>query len=211
MPLIRTITTAGGSRLGLWHIQEPEEVLREQLQASPDVEEELQALSHPPRRVEWLASRLLLQHLHGQMPLHLTKDEQGKPHLNGSSSCCSITHGGGWAAAAVGPQPLGTDLEVVREQILRIAPRFAHEEERAWVPSLQHPHYLTVMWCAKEAIFKLWGRGSVTFREDIRLEPFRLQDGLLHARFRRGSDWQEYVIHFCPLGEAAYWAWVEAG
>jgi len=45
---------------------------------------------------------------------------------------------------------------------------------------------LTLLWSAKEAMFKWWGRGDVDFSEVMRVEPFAMQDlGIIRARFMK--------------------------
>lgn len=102
-------------------------------------------------------------------PIHHNAD--GKPHLpEQPERHLSIAHhtgpAGCWAAASIGNQPVGIDVERIRDQIVRIAPRFLHPDEvEALAGSVAG---MTVVWAAKECMFKAFGPG-LDFREDLRV------------------------------------------
>lgn len=94
------------------------------------------------------------------------KDENGKPHLNNSEAYISISHTPEFLAVAYHPtQKLGIDLEKERPQILKIAHRVFSESE---ILEINDDIYTaTVMWSAKEALYKLYGKRKVDFRENL--------------------------------------------
>ena len=135
---------------------------------------ELVLITHPAQRVEWLACRVAIWELidrQGGVYRGLQKDEFGKPHLVGINQHISLSHTAGWAAAALHrTKPVGIDVEPIREQFRRVVPRVLSVSEIAHAAN--DPNRLAVYWCAKEALYKLYGKRQLTFREHLLIEPF---------------------------------------
>lgn len=76
-------------------------------------------------------------------------------------------------------------------------------------PERQTPnHKLTLLWSAKEAVFKWWSYGNVDFSEMIRLQPFELQpSGSFGALFRSNKDEWPLTLHY-RLFDQLCLAWV---
>lgn len=135
---------------------------------------ELALITHSAQRVEWLACRVAIRELidrQGELYQGLQKDEFGKPYLVGISQHISLSHTAGWAAAALHrTKPVGIDIEPIREQFRRVVPRVLSVSEIAHAAN--DPNRLAVYWCAKEALYKLYGKRQLTFREHLLIEPF---------------------------------------
>lgn len=156
-----------GALWGLWEIVEPEH----ELQHAWDFP--LTATFHRfkirSRRKEWLAGRLLLQHLANKMAisfLGVEKDEHQKPHLVESDCQISLSHTKGFATAIIHPKtPIGIDIERNNPKINRIIKKFLNEREVKASQSKEAE--LLAYWCAKEAMYKLNGRKGMIFKEQI--------------------------------------------
>ena len=127
------------------------------------------------QRVEWLACRIAMRGLAIQNGLTykgLVKDEYGKPYLIGEITAhLSISHTGGWAAAVWHRnRPVGIDIEPIRDQFTRVVPRVLSESEIAHAAG--RPDRLAVYWCAKECLYKLYGKRQLTVREHLHIDPF---------------------------------------
>lgn len=137
-------------------------------------QEELASISHPAQRIEWLACRVAVRQLveaQGMSYAGLQKDAFGKPHLVGSPWHISLSHTAGWAAAVLHRlRPVGIDIEPIRDQFRRVVPRVLSESEIAHAAG--DANRLAVYWCAKEALYKLYGKRRLTFREHLHIEPF---------------------------------------
>jgi len=158
----------------LWPIAEEETTLRAGLVLTMPEQEDLASISHPMQRVEWLACRVAIRQLVEEQGLTyrgLYKDEFGKPHLIGAPWHISLSHTNGWAAAVLHrTRPVGIDIEPIRDQFRRVVPRVLSEEEIAHAAG--EPARLAVYWCAKEALYKLYGKRQLSFREHLHVEPF---------------------------------------
>lgn len=151
-----------------------EPMLRAGLVLTAPEEAELAGVRHPAQRVEWLACRVAIRQLaeaQGITYAGLWKDRFGKPHLIGTNWHISLSHTGGWAAVVLHRlRPVGIDVEPIREQFGRVVPRVLSEGEIAHAAG--QPGRLAVYWCAKEALYKLYGKRELSFREHLHVEPF---------------------------------------
>jgi len=127
----------------------------------------------------------------------VVKDDKGKPHLTPATADISISHSGQLAAVYVSEAgPCGVDLEMVGDKVLRIERKFCSEAESDSLDRVLHREALHLIWGAKEALYKLYGRKEVDFRTQLHIEPFEpaAQGHLfghtrlpgLEARFRLG-------------------------
>jgi phosphopantetheinyl transferase len=208
------------TRLAVWKIEEDENFFQVPLQRD---------ITHPHKRRQHLAGRYLLRYLFPEFPLELIKiADTRKPYLEDEAFHFSISHCGDFAAAIVSKNKrVGVDIEVTSPKVNRIKHKFLHEEELANLvheESLSYPAFgntpeslhqhpqskLTLLWSAKEAIFKWWSFGNVDFSEMIRLQPFELQpSGTFGALFRSKECDFPLKLHY-RVFEQLCLAWVDA-
>ncbi|HWW62107.1 MAG TPA: 4'-phosphopantetheinyl transferase superfamily protein [Thermoanaerobaculia bacterium] len=87
------------------------------------------------RRNEWLLSRQAAKRL-------------------GTRRYVSYSHSGNYAGAASDDEPIGIDVQVVRDLDERVAHLFLSDAETAAMQRCTLPHRLLHFWCAKEAAWK---------------------------------------------------------
>ncbi|WP_425276921.1 4'-phosphopantetheinyl transferase family protein [Spirosoma oryzicola] len=183
-------------------ITEDEPTLRADLTLTAPEQEDLAGISHPAQRVEWLACRVAVKSLveaQGLAYAGLQKDEYGKPHLIGAPWHISLSHTGGWAAAVLHrTRPVGIDIEPIREQFRRVVPRVLSEDEISHAAG--EPNRLAVYWCAKEALYKLYGRRQLTFRDHLHVEPFADGDDHLVGHVRLPDHEAQLTIRCFQVG-----------
>ncbi len=205
MPLHQTYRFGPDCGAILWQITEAEPALWADLPQTPGEAAELAGIAHPVQRVEWLACRRALQHLLHTEEIPYTglqKDEWGKPHLvDGTGGFISLSHTEGWAAAAWHRgRAVGIDVEPLREQLRRVVPRVLSASENA--DAAGDVNRLAVYWCAKEALYKLYGKRRLTFREHLHVDPF--PDGATqltgHVRLPDHVDTLAIHCQFIELG-----------
>ena len=115
----------------------------------------VQKINAEKRQVELIGEFHLLQYLN--LEAQLSYLENGKPVL--TSGFISITHHANLVAFMIGKEPIGLDLQDANEKIARIARRFCNEGELASAQSQDDPlEFLTLVWSAKESIFKIYGQ-----------------------------------------------------
>ncbi len=150
-------------------------------------------ISHPEKKKEWATARLAI---HGALEAlnvpypGFFKDEHGKSQSMNGHGYVSLTHTPGFAGAIFHREhPVGIDMDLIREKILRIGFRFLDESELDFLE--KDPVHYTMAWSAKESIFKCQGRKGVSFRENILLDPFEVTAGKIKGRIR-GTEFADH-------------------
>ncbi|MGQ1945959.1 4'-phosphopantetheinyl transferase family protein [Geofilum sp. OHC36d9] len=186
------------SRLAVWHITETEPELTKLINYdTPDLSKQLQQISHPSKRLEWLASRILLKQLGKCVPL-VSYDNHGKPYLENQNICFSITHTNNFAAVVVSEKEMtGIDIEYPSTRISKLADRFVHPDEKAFIPHQKESLYHALLWCAKETIYKAVNNPGLEFKTKIRVKPFKAgQEGSFEAAVLTDSGWNKYHLNY---------------
>lgn len=150
-------------------------------------------ISHPEKRREWATARLAIHEALKELQLPYPgffKDEHGKSQSMNGQGYVSLTHTPGYAAAIFHrEQPVGIDMDLIREKILKIGFRFLDKSELDFLEN--DPIHYTMAWSAKESIFKCQGKRGVSFRENILLEPFGIHDSKIKGKIR-GTDFADH-------------------
>ena len=86
------------------------------------------------------------------------KNALGQPVL--PTGYCSLSHGGGWVAAARGEVPIGIDVEAAGMRLEKARRRFAGPADQPVLDQFGDSlDTLCRLWTAKEAVFKVFGTG----------------------------------------------------
>jgi phosphopantetheinyl transferase len=130
------------------------------------------------RRKQWLAYRILIRTLLEPDEVPVEYDALGKPYLAGSDRHISVTHSGDLAAVIMSRKgAVGIDIERVRPKIERVKERFLSAEELEAAGNPPDAGLLTLAWCAKEALYKLYGLRNLDFRGQMKVHlPERLKE-----------------------------------
>ncbi|HOE58991.1 MAG TPA: 4'-phosphopantetheinyl transferase superfamily protein [Bacteroidales bacterium] len=174
MPVNRIQVLNNGNILGLWQITESSEELIPFACLDPDEFVQFSKFKSPLRRLHWLAWRALLRKMIPESNFSLIYDDNGKPFPLDHSFQLSVSHSGNWATCFIDANhPVGLDLEAVHERVLKVKERFLSPLELEYFsPSANDPFVFTVLWSAKEAVFKYIGQKGINFRQQITIEPF---------------------------------------
>lgn len=185
------------TRLAVWKIAEPESFFTQKVSLQ-------QSVTHPHKRLQHLAGRFLLPYLFADFPSELIQiADTRKPFLPDENYHFSISHCGDYAAAIVSSScRVGIDVELVTHRVDKIKHKFLHASElMEWniegLEPAERFSTLTLLWSAKEAMFKWWGRGDVDFSECMQIKAGKLGDsGQLLAHFTKGEFYQDLVLHY---------------
>ncbi|GAC1440612.1 MAG: hypothetical protein NVSMB63_07260 [Sediminibacterium sp.] len=208
MPLFYQQNINENTRLAVWEIAEPESFF---LSAVP-----LQrSITHPHKRLQHLAGRYLLPFLFADFPYEeIEIADTCKPFLPYEQYHFSISHCGNYAAAIVSSaERVGIDVELITPRVEKIKHKFLHTDELAFIHSFEADRQiplLTLLWSAKEAMFKWWGRGDVDFSEAMQTKPFDMQqEGLIHGSFQKGDAKTALLLHY-QLRETLSLVWLHS-
>jgi phosphopantetheinyl transferase len=181
--------------LAIWELAETEDFFAAKVSVQNNV-------THPHKRLQHLGGRYLLPYLFPDFPSSsIAIADTRKPFLPDEQYHFSISHCGNYAAAIVSSEErVGIDLELFTERVHRIKHKYLHPQELAFVNNIveeKHTELLTLLWSAKEAMFKWWGNGDVDFSEVLRIDPFLpQQEGTMHAKFVKGKTNIPLVLHY---------------
>jgi phosphopantetheinyl transferase len=198
MPIYKTISSEGGTTIHIWKIEESLEELREGLVLTENSISRLNGMKSQLHQKGFLSVRKLLKHA-GYEDANLYYNEYGRPFLNDDKNI-SITHSFEFAAVLISEQEAGVDIEKNREKIVNIQHRFVNTE----VDSLSDEDLvkqLTVIWGAKESMYKTYPYGGLSFHNHIGINPFLFADGRSSGRVIFDTWKREYEIKFEFLKE----------
>jgi phosphopantetheinyl transferase (holo-ACP synthase) len=107
----------------------------------------------------------------------ITKVENGKPFIG--SQFLGISHSNDKVVVCWSEENFGLDIQYVEEKIHRIASKFINDNELQFATNAE---FLTLIWSAKEAVFKFHGH-LVDFAGEMTVHPFGLDD-------------EEFILHY---------------
>lgn len=180
----------------LWHVTEDEAALKERMPSGEQVPE---TLTHPLKRIEWMAGRVLLSELFAALSLTfngIAKNEFGKPFPLGYDYHLSLSHSFPFVAALVDKRgPVGIDLEQPKVKLFRVAHRIFHRDELKDARNDLIKH--CVYWCAKEALLKVYGKKDLTFASHLLIDAFQLaEEGNIRGRIITGGTEMVIPLHY---------------
>lgn len=197
MALVEIRKLRAGTFLGLWRIEESEEEYREQLWLDDEEMAFLASISHESRRLQWLASRLLIRRIiqpKGQILMEW--DDFGKPVIINYAFEVSISHCKDMVAVIVGDSVTGIDIEQKTDKIGRIAHKFLNSAEKEFIEEQKALEYQLVIWAAKETVFKYVGGGGIDFRQHLHVKPFVLQEkGVFDMQYTKKKV-EDHLLHY---------------
>ncbi len=198
MPLLEQFNSISG-RIGIWQIDGTERVrFREIYGREP---KELEVM-HRKTSEQRIASRVLLSEMMGKS-IEVEKDENGKPFLANDHKHISISHTVGFASVMIGDEA-AVDVQEFRPKIVRMADRFLDENERNMAPDVER---ITLLWAAKEVIYKFNGKPGLDFRDPITIHQIR--PTTLETSFEFNDHRQELRLGWKMLDHAAL-VWLES-
>jgi phosphopantetheinyl transferase len=204
MPIFFQQEVNESTRLGIWKIEETEEFFKGNVPQHRDV-------THPHKRLQHLAGRFLLQYLFPDFPYHLIEiADTRKPFLPDEQYHFSISHCGDYAAAIVSKvSRVGIDIEIPTSKVENIMHKFLSrkEQQQFYTNRLRtlNSELLTLLWSAKEAVFKWYGNGGVDFRQHILLKKQHEGNETIDCFFSKND--LELSIHYRRF-EGLLLAWV---
>lgn len=193
MPLYKRITIDADTKVLIWKIEESYEALCEGIELTNHCQDRVDGMKSDIHRRGFMSVRHLLAE-EGYTDFDLYYDEHGKPHLKDDKHI-SITHSFVFSAIIIGKKEVGIDLEKQREKILMIAHKFTPiEEYRTLANSDALIRKLTIVWGAKEAVYKIYATPKVSFLQHINITDFDFDDSKTTGKidFKGVTSWYNF-------------------
>ena len=170
MPLFKSLAINSQTIVKVWSISESIPILN-QLDLTPNSLARLKNMKSERHKLGFLSVRWLLQDFgYGDKDIHY--DRFGKPSLK-DGKYISISHSFSYSAVVVSSQPVGLDIEKIREKIIRIAPKFIGFESSFLSSNpIDFVSKLTTVWCIKESLYKLYSKLGLSFKDQMLVLPF---------------------------------------
>jgi len=186
------------TEFAIWKIEEDPEELYKQLQLDEGEKAYYEQLKAGKRNLHWLGTRVLLRKmLKTDEYIDCKVDAHGKPYLVSLPYHISLSHSFDYAAVMIGKDPVGIDIEQVKEKVERIAHKFMRKEELRFISDQHKIDQLYVCWCAKEAVYKCFGQKEVSFLDNILLEPFNFEGhGIVDAQLVKDDVNLHYEVNY---------------
>ena len=195
MPLYKTLTPNSQTTVKIWKITESYEALSEPLSLKPNNVERVQSMKSEIHQRGFLSVRHLLRDL-GYTDKDLFYDENGKPHLKDGKHI-SITHSFNFSGVVVSDEEVGIDIEKQRKKIAIIAKKFTeYEFDYLKVDEEEYIRKLTVIWCIKESLYKLFATPGLSFKKHCLVLPFTFNDEETISWIDYQNQKKRYNAHF---------------
>ncbi len=210
MPLVYQKNINPTTKLGVWHIAEPEEFFLAKVPLQREI-------THPNKRLQHLAGRYLLKELYSDFPYDLVRiADTRKPFLANEAYHFSISHCGKYAIVIVSSNyRVGVDVELITHKVDKIKHKFLSEEEQLMLKNVPNVPFnifseklLTAAWSIKESLFKWQGSSEVDFIKHLAIIRMHLDinEGLAHCIILKNGqrDLQVHLLFF----EGNCFSWV---
>lgn len=195
MPLYKKISLNHSVSIFIWKIEEDFNTLFRDIVLKDISLSRLEKMKSVSHQKGFLSIRHLLK-VAGYSDFDLFYDEGGKPHLTDGNHI-SITHSNNFAAIIIGNENVGIDIELQREKITRIADKFIDFEfDYLDKNAFDYIKKLTVIWGAKEAKYKMCNSRSLSFKDDMKVFSFDLDNGCGKASVHQDEFEKEFSFFF---------------
>ena len=148
-------------------------------------------------REQFLAVRKILQLENPSYKIRY--DESGKPYIN-SDLNISISHSKCMVAIVFSEHnKAGVDIELKEIKILKIQNKFLNDSEKLENEYQSNVDYLTMIWTAKESIYKALGIKGVSFSDNIIIKNINKNKG--HGYYINGKEKYKFDLKFFSIDD----------
>ncbi|SDQ08849.1 4'-phosphopantetheinyl transferase family protein [Flagellimonas zhangzhouensis] len=196
MPIYKTITVSPTSKVYIWKVTEEEVELSKNVELTPHCQNRMDGMKSEAHRRAFLSIRHLLAEA-GYVDHDLYYDDFGKPHLK-DGKFISITHSHNFTGIIVSESDeVGIDIEMQRDKILNIAHKFTPIEEYKTLANAEAIiRKLTIVWGAKESLYKIYAERGLSFLRHMNVIDFSFDDSRTVAEIMYHGKKSHYEIEF---------------
>jgi phosphopantetheinyl transferase (holo-ACP synthase) len=150
------------------------------------------------RELERKGIGFLLDKLFHNRQFKLSYTNTNKPYIEEVAEHISISHSHDKLAIIVNTnESTGVDIELLRDKVKNIQNKFLNAEELAFAQN--NIETLTVLWAAKECIYKAYGLREVEFSTNISIEPWKEGQNNFLGKMDLPSFKKKYLLKFEKL------------
>lgn len=195
MPFFKEIILPNNTSVYLWKINEEIADLKQHLLLTEISTNRLVKMKSESHIKGFLAVRKLLNEIN-YTDSDLYYDSFGKPLLKNDKNI-SISHSHELACIIISDKNVGIDIELKNEKILKnISLLFNEDFILNTKENKENAITLTTFcWAIKEALFKLIPENDVSFKENISIQPFQVNENSCIANVEINNEKNSYTIH----------------
>lgn len=192
MPLAKTIIVDENTKVFVWKITETLQELQTVFLSEKSIER-IGNMKSEMHQKGFLSVRHLLKTA-GYSDDDLFYSENGKPNLKDGQHI-SISHSFIYATIIISNKCVGIDIEKNRDKIKRISHKFVGTES-TFLTEKNIIEQLTVLWGAKESLYKIHPKGGLLFKEHLPIDPFDISDKKTTGWIKKEPWNKQYTIKF---------------
>ena len=178
MPIVLHRNIDSNTQVAIWKMSEPLEGLLLLGVAIPE------NIKSNKRKKEWICSRLLLKHVAPNTSI--SYNQYGAPTLSDESTV-SISHSHDYCAILVSKKTAALDIEFISTKADRLKDQFITKQEEELITKSE---ISTLIWCAKECLFKIHQQGNLIFKEDLIIK--NIEENSIYTSLKKIA----YTLHF---------------
>ena len=196
MGLYKSLKVNQNTKVFIWKIEESYDELNRIVLLTDKSKERIDSMKSDLHKRGFLSVRMLLKEA-GFSDSDLFYDQFGKPHLQ-DGTYISITHSYTFSGIIISEvNPVGIDIEKQRDKILKIAHKFTPIEEYKTIANVNALiSKLTIVWGAKESLYKIYGKKQLLFLHHIYVNDFNFEDQETTAEIRFEGKTTAYQVTF---------------
>lgn len=195
MSFYKKIQVNASTSVFIWKIEEDFNTLFRSIKLRDISLARLEKMKSENHQKGFLSIRHLLQ-VAGYSDFDLFYDADGKPNLDDGKQI-SITHSNNFSALIIGDENVGIDIEMQRTKITKIADKFIkHEFDYLDRNATDYIKKLTVIWGAKEAKYKMCNSRSLSFKDNMEVLSFNLEEQTGEALVQKNDFSRTFQFFF---------------
>lgn len=199
MPLFYKNIIDNGFIVAIWKIDEDESFFLNKV-------EPIKEIANSKKRLQHLAARFLLYSIAPQFDLlNIKVLQSGKPVDVKNECFFSLSHCGSYASVVFSSlKNVAIDIETLTAKAEKIKHKFLNEQEQLIIKESNllsfHQNIYTLLWSAKETMFKWYGKGNVDFKKMLKINDIDLNNNTINASIISNSK-EDVIIHYLFFDE----------
>jgi 4'-phosphopantetheinyl transferase len=174
MPFFKQIWLNADTAIQLWELTESPIDLLPWADLSLQEKSQLESMSNTKRQCEFLAVRIMLKKVWKNRNIYYT--DSGAPYLEGVETYISISHSRKYVSLMHSKYPCGIDIESIESKALKVARKFLSETEMSLIGEEFPARDATLLWSAKESLYKLLKLDGVDFASQLIIDKIENSD-----------------------------------